>query len=130
MSASLRRLNYHRRRRGPQGKLVFLRFKGGGEYALLFEVTDDWSCWYKQNQEDEDTTSYLVVEILERVGPEFNTAMAAALTPEQDTSATDISVEGRVFKLQPEHTKIPLNQPRRWIIQAYLTEGQWQNPDE
>lgn len=123
-----RRIDWFRRRRGPEGPLTLLYSKGGGQYEVLFSITDGWSGWYERNRENPDAVPVLNCEIDLTDDGERNAAILAAMDGTQDKSAaTDVGVGGEVFKLELEHTKRPLDDPRRWKLRAYYTENRWTN---
>ncbi|HEY9286269.1 MAG TPA: hypothetical protein VIP46_22650 [Pyrinomonadaceae bacterium] len=123
-----RRVDHHRRRRGPEGPLTLLYSQGRGEYEALFSIVDDWGAWYERDEEGTDKVPILLCEIDLTDDAERTAAILAALDGTAETpAATDIAVEGSVFKLELEHTKRPLGEPRRWKLRAYYTEGKWTN---
>lgn len=123
-----RRIDWFRRRRGPEGPLTLLYSKGGGEYEALFSIADGWGSWYERDEEGEDKVPILLCEIDLTDDAERNAAILAAMDGTSESqAATDIGVGGEVFKLELEHTKRPHDEPRRWKLRAYYTEGKWPN---
>ncbi len=115
------RLDFHRKRRGPTGILDLLRFLGQGEYEVLLEISDGWSCWYDQTQTVNDLDTFLSVEVEETATMNLNEELAGEpLTVLQAFQTAEVLRAGRlIFQIQKEHTRPPLLKPRNWSLRAY-----------
>lgn len=125
---SHRSLNNHRAWRRIKGNLALLWAKGKGEFDLRLEVDTEWSHWPKQNEDEQDTTAYMTVEIGETGDPARDNAIRDAVMGRDGLpAATDYAVEGVVYKLMPKFTRAPTGEPRRWQLRAFLTQARWPN---
>jgi len=116
-----RRLDYHRKRRAPDGPLEFLRFMGQGEYEVLLTVTAGWTCWYDRTETMNEQDTFLIVQVEETATMQVNPNLPGdAMTTTQALEQAEVMrAGGLLFQIEKEHTRAPLLDPRHWKFRGY-----------
>ena len=128
MSASIRRLDFQRERRGLTGKLSLLRFRGQETYAPLLEIVDGWGGWFKNDRTSDPEKRVPILQVVIEVtgDAERDAAVRQAIeSPEFEF----VAVAGVVYEVQKDNTHPPLLDPRKWTLTAVYTAARWK-PDE
>ena len=117
-----------RERRGLEGKLALLRFRGQETYAPLIEIEDGWGGWFKsdRNSDPEKRVPIIHVEIEVTGDAGRDEAVRQAIeSPEFEA----VAVAGVVYTVEKDNIHPPLLEPLKWTLTAVYSAARWQ-PDE
>ncbi|MBX6772693.1 MAG: hypothetical protein IRY83_13265 [Chloroflexi bacterium] len=106
-----------RRMLGPAGPLRLLRARGGAEFETLLELASGWDVTALNIAMFDDAVPRREIRIAAREDPTAETQLVAALE-----AATDLAIDGRVYKLEKERTEEPFREPRLHILRGYYTD--------